>query len=379
MCVDYRQLNARTEKNSYPLPLIQECIDQLGHARFLSKIDLTSGYWQVRIKDEDVPKTAFKTRNGKYEFLVMPFGLTNAPATFQTLVNNVFRRFLNIFLIVYLDDIVIYSNTLDEHLKHLRQVLDVLRTNELYAKPHKCVFGKSEIEFCGHIIGNGTVKVMQDKIQSIKEWPQPKNVHEVRQFLGLAGYYRRFIKNFGLIALPLFDLTKVEERYRNLKKPPKFRPIVWNTTHQFAFERLKERLTSAPALLQVDPRSPFTVETDASDFAIGASLLQLGSDGKLHPVAFLSRRLRDGEPNYPVHEKELLAIKEALLVWRCYLENGHEVTVLTDHESLKYLKSIKRPSKRLARWIYEFQGWNLNIKYRRGSEAIRSEEHTSEL
>ena len=371
MCVDYRQLNARTDKNSYPLPRIQECIDQLGRARFLSKIDLTSGYWQVRIKEEDVPKTAFNTRNGKYEFLVMPFGLTNAPATFQTLVNKVFRHFLNIFLIVYLDDIVIYSNTLEEHLEHLRQVLDVLRANELYAKPHKCVFGRSEIEFCGHIVGNGVVKVMQDKIKSIKDWPQPKNVHEVRQFLGLAGYYRRFIKHFSLIAVPLFDLTKVEEQYKKQNKnPPKFRPIAWNTSHQLAFERLKECLTSAPTLLQVDPSSPFTVETDASDFAIGASLLQLGPDGKLHPVAFLSRRLQGAENNYPVHEKELQAIKEALRVWGCYLENGHEVTILTDHESLKYLKSIKRPSKRLTRWIEEFQGWSLNIKYRKGSEAI---------
>jgi len=371
MCVNYRGLNARTKKNSYPLPRIQECIDQLRRARFLSKIDLTSGYWQVRIRDEDISKTAFNTRNGKYEFLVMPFGLTNAPATFQTLVNNVFRHFLNIFLIVYLDDIVIYSNTLEEHVEHLRQVLDVLRANELYAKPHKCIFGKSEIEFCGHVVGNGTVKVMQDKIKAVKDWPQPKNVHEVRQFLGLAGYYRRFIKNFGFIALPLFDLTKVEEQYKKEnKKPSKFRPIVWNTAHQLAFERLKECLTSAPTLLQVDPLSPFTVETDASDFAISASLLQVGPDRKLHPVAFLSRRLQGAENNYPVHEKELLAIKEALRVWGCYLENGHEITVLTDHESLRYLKSIKRPLKRLTRWIDEFQGWSLNIKYRRGSEAI---------
>src|SRR5271170_4165330 len=211
MCVDYHQLNARMDKNAYPLPRIQECIDQLGHARFLSKIDLTNGYWQVHIKDETFPKTAFNTRNGKYEFLVMPFGLTNAPTTFQTLVNNVFGHFLNIFLIVYLEDIVIYSNTLQEHLEHLRQVLDILRTNELYSKPYKYVFAQSEIEFWAHIIWNGTVKVMQDRIKSIKDWPQLRNVHEVCQFLGLAGYYRRFIKNFSLNDLPLSDLMKVEE------------------------------------------------------------------------------------------------------------------------------------------------------------------------
>ena len=368
MCIDYRALNAKTERNSYPLPRIQECIDQLGKARFLSKIDLTSGYWQVRIRDEDIPKTAFNTRNGKYEFLVMPFGLTNAPATFQTLINNIFREHLNQFIIAYLDDILIYSDTYEEHLQHLETVLQILRQNELYAKPQKCIFVKSELEFCGHIVGNGVIKVMQDKIKSIAEWPQPKNVHEVRQFLGLAGYYRRFIRNFGLIALPLFDLLKVGGDNKNRNKN-KYKPVVWNTAHQFAFERLKQRLMNAPVLVQVDPTKPFILETDASDFAIGACLLQYGEDGKLHPVAFHSRKLRDAEINYPVHEKELLSIKEALRVWDYYLENGKEITVLTDHESLKYMNTIKRPSKRLVRWIEEFQEWNLKIKYRRGSEA----------
>jgi hypothetical protein len=367
MCIDYRELNARTEKNSYPLPRIQECIDQLGRAIYLTKIDLTSGYWQVRINEADIPKTAFNTRNGKYEFLVMPFGLTNAPATFQTLVNDTFREFLNKFLIVYLDDILIYSNTFEEHLQHLEQVLKVLQDNQLYARPHKCTFAKHELEFCGHIVGNGVVKVVKSKIQSIREWPQLKNVHEVRQFLGLAGYYRRFIKNFGLIALPLYELLHMGEED---KRKNKFEPISWNTRHQLAFERLKERLTNAPILQQVDPSKSFTLETDASDFAIGACLLQLGDDGKLHPVAFYSRKLKDAEWNYPVHEKELLSIKEALRTWGCYLDNGREVTVLTDHESLKYMNTIKRPSKRLARWIDEFQEWNLKIKYRRGSEAV---------
>ena len=149
-----------------------------------------SGYWQIHIRDSNIPKTAFNTRNGKYEFLVMPFGLTNAPTTFQTFVNNLFREFLNKFIIIYLDDIVIYSNTYEEHIQHLRQVLEILRQNQLYANPRKCVFAKQEVEFCGHIVGNGIVKVMKNKIQSIVEWPQPKNVHEVRQFLGLAGYYQ---------------------------------------------------------------------------------------------------------------------------------------------------------------------------------------------
>ena len=211
---------------------------------------------------------------------------------------------------------------------------------------------KQEVEFCGHVVGNGVIKVMKDKIRSIVEWPQPKNVHEVRQFLGLANYYRRFIKNFSLIAHPLSELLKVGEAD---KRKNKYRSIAWNTAHQLAFERLKQRLTHAPILQQVDPSKPFVLETDASDFAIGACILQFGNDRKLHSVAFHSRKLHDAELRYPVHEKELLAIKEALRTWNYYLENGMEITVLTDHESLKYINTIRRPSRRLARWIEEFQ------------------------
>ena len=170
MCVDYRHVNAWIRKNAYPLPLIQGCIDQLGKARYLSRIDLTSGYWQIRIKESDIPKTAFNTRNGKYEFLIMPFDLTNAPTTFQTLINKIFRPFLNKFVIAYLDDIVIYSNSYQEYIQHLRQVLDLLRKNQLYAKSHKCMFDKSELNFCEHVVGNGVVKMMNNKIRSIREW-----------------------------------------------------------------------------------------------------------------------------------------------------------------------------------------------------------------
>jgi hypothetical protein len=370
MCVDYRALNRKTRKNTYPLPRINDCIDQLGAATFLSTIDLTSSYWQVRIKETDIPKTAFNTRNGKYEFLVMPFGLTNAPATFQTLVNNVFRAYLNQFVVVYLDDILTYSKTREEHLKHLRIVFKLLRENHLYAKPQKCAFMKSETKFCGHIVGNGQVKVMKEKIKAIHDWPRPRNVHEVRQFLGLASYYRRFVRNFSQIALPLTDLLKVGEERIKRAKEFKYRRVLWNAGHQTSFQRLKLALTKAPILIQVDPSKPFTVETDASDFAVGACLSQHGSDGKLHPVAYMSRKLSGAEFKYPVHEKELLAIKEALRVWDYYLENGKEITVLTDHESLKYMDTIKHPSKRLVRWIEEFQEWNLNIKYRQGSLAV---------
>ena len=203
--------------------------------------------------------------------------------------------------------------------------------------------------------------MLEKKVQILRDWPVPKNVHEVQQFFGLANYYRRFIQNFSTISSPLATLYKLENGDKQ-----KNRPIIWNTLHQLAFERLKEALTNAPVLQQPDPSKPYTIETDASDFAIGFVLLQIGEDGLMHPVAFDGRKLRGAELRYPTHEKELLAIKEALLKWKHYIENGHTTTVLTARESLRYMNSVTRPSKRLARWIDEFQGFDLDIRYRRG-------------
>jgi Reverse transcriptase (RNA-dependent DNA polymerase) len=196
MCVDYRGLNLKTRKNTYPLPLIQDCIDQMGKAKRLSTLDLTSGYWQIRVATNDVPKPTFNTRYGKYEFLVMPFGLTNAPATFQTLINRILCPFIDKFVVVYLDNITVYSNSEEQHLAHLRQLFETLAKHKHYANPAKCQLNKTEVQFCGHIVGGGKVRVMEDKIEAVKRWPQPQTIHHVRQFLGLAGYYRRFIRRF---------------------------------------------------------------------------------------------------------------------------------------------------------------------------------------
>src|SRR6266496_4722974 len=302
----------------------------------------------------------------------MPFGLTNAPATFQTLMNQILRPFIDKFVLVYLDDILIYSNSSNSHREHLRLVLEALRAAKLFAKPKKCTFDQPEVEFCGHIVGNGMVKVQANKVQAIQDWPRPRNVHEVRQFYGLANYYRRFIKGFGSIAAPLSDLFK-EHDSQSMEKHThthRFRLIVWNTACQLAFERLKNALTNAPVLHQPDPTKPYFIETDTSDFAIGYALMQIGDDGQMHPIAYEGKKLNGATLRYLVHEKELLAIKEALKRWEHYIENGHTIMILTDHESLKYMNSITRPSKRLARWIDEFQGYNLSIKYRKESEAV---------
>jgi transposase InsO family protein len=367
MCIDYRLLNNVTTKDAYPLPRIQDCLDTIGSAKVLSKIDLLSGYYQIEMGELSIPKTAFNTRSGKYEFMAMPFGLTNAPSTFQRIMNDALREFNGKFLVVYLDDIVIYSNSEEEHEKHLQQVLEALDGNELYAKPSKCTIGVQELEFCGHIIGNGKCKPTPTKVKAITEWPQPRNVHEVRQFLGLASYYRRYVRDFAKTAAPLSDLL-IEADIGLRKK--KFRPIRWNAKSEFAFQTLKNALATEPVLKQVDETKPFRVETDCSEWALGCVLLQTGDDGKWHPVAYDGRKLNGAELNYPIHEKELLAIKHALRIWTAYVQNGHKTEVITDHESLKYLNTTRTPSKRLARWIDEFSEFDLDIKYRKGSEAV---------
>src|SRR4030095_12380042 len=295
----------------------------------------------------------------------MPFGLTNAPATFQTLMNSILRPYIDKFVLVYLDDILGYSNSDEEHLEHLRLVFEALRQYRMYARPTKCIFDEPSVEFCGHIVGQGVTKVLDSKVKAIREWPQPKNVQEVRQFYGLVNYYRRFIRHFSIIAAPLSDLFKSHDG--DIRKKC---PIAWSTAQQVAFEHLKQAITAAPVLVQPDLTKPYTIETDSFDFGNGMTLSQERDDGKLHPIAFDGRKLHGAELRYPTHEKELLAIKDALQKWHHYIENGLPITVITDHDSLKYMNTVQKPSKRLARWVDEFQQYNLIIKYRPGSQAI---------
>src|SRR3954470_15294793 len=262
LCIDYRALNKLTIKNRYPLPRIDEMLDRVTGAKVFSKFDLASGYYQIRIADEDIPKTAFNTRYGHYEFLVMPFGLTNAPATFQTLMNDIFRDKLDQYVLVYLDDILIYSKDKAEHLTHLEQVCQVLREHKLYCKPKKCEFFKDAVEYLGHVISNKGIQVDPRKVQDVKEWPAAKNVSELRSFLGLASYYRRFVEGFAKIASPLTNLLHKDV------------PYIWTPECQVAMDKLKTLVSSAPILRTADPDLKFTVTTDASDFAVGAVLSQ---------------------------------------------------------------------------------------------------------
>ncbi|RVW29633.1 Retrovirus-related Pol polyprotein from transposon 17.6 [Vitis vinifera] len=322
MCIDYRALNKVTVKNKYPIPLIADLFDQLGRARYFTKLDLRSGYYQVRIAEGDEPKTTCVTRYDSYKFLVMPFGLTNALATFCTLMNKIFHPYLDKFVMVYLDDIVIYSNTLKEHVEHLKKVFKILRQNELYVKKEKFSFAKKEVSFLGHRIRDGKLMMDDSKVKAIQEWDPPTKVPQLRSFLGLVNYFRRCQK---------------------------------------AFKDLERAVTKEPVLALPDHTKVFEVHTDASDFAIGGVLMQ-----ERHPIAFESRKLNNTERRYTVQEKEMTAIVHYLRTWRHYLLGSHFI-VKIDNVATSYFQTQKKLSPKQARWQDFLAEFDYTLEYKPGS------------
>jgi transposase InsO family protein len=352
MVIDYRRLNKITISDRFPIPRIDDLLDKLKGAKVFTSLDLLSGYHQVRLRQEDIPKTAFKTPFGLYEFLVLPFGLTNAPATFQRLMNEVFHDFIREgFVVVYLDDVLIYSKTEEEHLRHLGRAFGRLREHALFAKLSKCNFCQTELKYLGHIIGEKGLQVDPDKVKVIEEWPDPKNAIDVRKFLGLANYFRKFIQNYSMVAAPLTQLTG-----KGAWK--------WGEEQQEAFRSLKSALLSSPILTMPDVQKPFTVVCDASDYGVGAVLLQEGK-----AVAFYSKKLNDAERNYCATERELLAVVYALTEWRCYLL-GKPVTVITDHKCNTFLSQQVGLSSRRARWAERLQEFEIKWEWEPGRTNI---------
>ena len=369
LCVDYRGLNQLTVKNRYPLPLMGEIMDRLSGARYFTKLDLRNAYHRIRIREGDEWKTAFRTRYGHFEYLVMPFGLANAPATFQAYINRALTGLVDVTCIVYLDDILIYSSSPEEHRRHVAEVLERLRKHGLYAKLSKCRFNTETVEFLGFVIGPEGTAMEKSRVKTIQEWPEPCSFHDVQVFLEFANFYRRFIANYSRIAAPL---TSMLVGSKNGKKSG---PFNMTTEGRQAFEQLKLAFTTAPVLRHFDPNKPIRLVTDASGFAIAGILYQpsdpvadRGTDAHWHPVAFWSRKMIPAERNYETHDQELLAIVKSFKHWRHYLEGSrHAVVVLADHANLRYFMTTKELSRRQARWAERLAAFDFEIKYHKGT------------
>ncbi|KAF8760860.1 hypothetical protein RHS01_01292 [Rhizoctonia solani] len=335
LVVDYQRLNNRTKKNVYPLPRPDDLMAQLRGAKIFTKLDLRWGYNNVRVKEGDEWKTAFHTKYGLYESLVMTFGLTNAPAAFQHFMNELFKDLLDVCVIIYLDDILIYSKDDATHTNHVHEVLKRLMDNQLFCKA-----------------------LDKLKIQAVQEWPVPTKVKEVQLFLGFANFLRHFVANFSHMARPLHNLVKKET------------PWKWDTREQEAFQGLKNAITNAPVLRHADPTKPYFLETDASGAALGSILSQRQEDGRLHPLGFLSESFKGAEQNYDTHDKELLAIIRSFEYWRIFLEGTlHPITVFTDHRNLEYWKESRTFNCRHAQWHLLLAGYNFQIVYRPGKQS----------
>ena len=361
LCVDYRKLNAITELDAYPMPRIEDILDQVGQARYISTLDLAKGYWQVPVVEDDRHKTAFVTNKGLYQFKVMPFGLCGAPATFQRMMDQVIRG-MNHFASAYLDDLIIFSTSWESHLSNLRAVLSRLSEVGLTTKPSKCQFAMAECTYLGHVVGNGVVKPEPGKLEAVEQFQLPETKTQVRSFLGLTGYYRRFIPNYATIAVPLTNLTKKCESER----------VKWTIECDRAFSHLKQVLLSYPVLHSVDFSKPFILQVDASNVGVGAVLSQLDEGNKDHPVAYFSRKLLPREQKYSVIEKECLAIKLSVEAFQVYLL-GREFLIEMDHRALQWLANFHMSNSRLTRWSLALQPFKFRVRHRKGCENANAD------
>jgi hypothetical protein len=338
MCVDYRGLNKETVKDKFPIPVVDELLDELQGAVVFFKLDLRSGYHQIRMMEEDIEKTAFKTHEGQYEYLVMPFGLTNAPSTFQALMNEVFRPHLRKFVLVFFDDILVYNKGLEEHTAHLKTVLQILALHQLYAKMSKCVFATSEVEYLRHIISGEELKTDPKKIAVMVDWPITKSLKALRGFLGLTSYYRKFIKGYGQIASPLTTLLKKDA-------------FLWSDKAEKALEELKAAVSQPPVLALPDFSKTFVIECDASGFGMGVVLMQ---DGR--PLAYYSQALKGKNLFLSTYGKELLTLVLSVKKWRPYLF-ATIFTIKTDQQSLKHILEQRVSTPMQQKWISKLLGY----------------------
>lgn len=345
-------------KQPYPLPLVPSALEKLKNAQWFTKLDLRSAYNLIHIKGDEW-KTAFVTTRGHYEYLVMPYGLSCSPSVFQAFVNEVLRDMIDQWVIVFMDDILVFFSSLEKHVHHVKAVLTRLLDHQLYVKAEKCLFHVQELSFLGYNIKTGCVSMNTDKVSAVVNWPRPKSVKDLQRFLGFSNFYHRFIRGFSSVAAPLTSLLKGNHK-----------SLGWSTAAEQAFVALKEKFTTAPVLRHLNPDLPFEVEVDASDTGIGAVLSQRsGTPPKLHPCAYYSRKLNPAERNYDVGNSELLAMKCALEEWRHWLEGSrHPFLIFTDHRNLEYIRSAKRLNSRQACWSLFFNRFNFSVTYQPGSK-----------
>ena len=359
ICGDYRNLNNVTKADAEPLPLMQSVFDQLAGMQYFSKLDLLKGFNQIPVDAKSRELMAVSTPLGLYQPTVMPFGVKNAPGSFQREMRRVLQGRLNKGVYVFIDDIIIYSLTEAEQLELIDWVLKQLAKNGYFAHPGKCEFMKSQVNFLGHVVSRTGVSMQQHKVDAVRSWPVLKTVKDVRAFLGLAGFYRRFVKGFAEIARPLTDLTKIADGAG----------WSWGAVEQKAFDTLKQALTSAPVLAHPDPSQPWIVQTDASGFAIGAVLSQEQKDGTVRPVAYWSHKLSSAPRNYSATERELMAIVEATRQWRSYLHGSpYPVQLRSDHKPLEYLNSKAELNQRLGKWLEQLCDFDFLINYVKGKD-----------
>jgi hypothetical protein len=348
-CMDYRKLNANTIKNKFPMPIIDEFVDEIAGSKYFTKLDLNSGFHQIRMAETNEFKTSFKTHHGHFQLRVMPFGLTNAPAMFQCLMNSIFAQFMRKFVLVFMDDILIYSKTLEDHVQHLSQVFAVLRDHKLFIKFKKCAFAQQQIDYLGHIISVNGVSTNPSKISTMVDWPVPKTFTNLRGFLGLTRYYRKFVKNYGILAKPLASLLQNKQ-------------FQWTTAAQTTFEGLKTAMTTTPILSLPDFDKQFIIETDACETGIGAVLSQDG-----HPIAFMSKALSVANRKLSTYEKEFLAILMAVDKWRSYLSR-QPFLIRTDHKSLCHLQDQSLSTEMQHKAMVKLAGLHFKLQYKQGPE-----------
>ena len=351
-CVDYRALNKQVAPDRFPLPLVSDVLDSLSGTAFFTTLDLRSGFWQIPLTEDARSKTAFITHSGLYEWKTLPFGLNNSSSTFQRLMTHLLTGIQYKYALTYIDDVLVYSKSFEDHLVHLEEVFKRFQEANLKLKPSKCYFAKTELDFLGHVVSRNGVRPNENKVKAVKDFPVPKNVKQVRSFLGLSGYYRKFVKDYAKIASPLFKLTKKSEKF------------VWTEPCQEAFDKLKRALVSSPVLAYPDFSKTFHVFTDASNDAIGMTLSQY-HENRERVIAYAGRDLNSAEKNYSTTEKEALACVQAVKHFQPYLYGNHFV-IHTDHKSLKWLMSLKDPTGRLARWSLLLQQYDFEIKHRAG-------------